>query len=92
MWWSLLGAGVVAGPIFKRLGLGSVLGYLVAGVAIGPFGLGMFADPEAILHIAELGVMMFLFVIGLEMRPARLWACVARSSASAPAGDRLRRC
>jgi glutathione-regulated potassium-efflux system protein KefB len=70
---ALLGAGVVSVPIFKRLGLGSVLGYLAAGVAIGPFGLGLFSDPQAVLHIAELGVVMFLFVIGLEMQPSRLW-------------------
>jgi hypothetical protein len=70
---ALLGAGVVAVPIFKRLGLGSILGYLAAGLAIGPFGLGLFDDPEAILHVAELGVVMFLFIIGLEMRPSRLW-------------------
>lgn len=70
---ALLGAGVVAVPIFKRLGLGSVLGYLTAGVVIGPFGIGLFTEPEAILHVAELGVVMFLFIIGLEMRPSRLW-------------------
>jgi len=70
----LLGAAVVAVPIFKRLGLGSVLGYLAAGLVIGPFGLALFADPEAILHVAELGVVMFLFIIGLEMQPSRLWA------------------
>jgi glutathione-regulated potassium-efflux system protein KefB len=69
----LLGAAVVAIPIFRRLGLGSVLGYLAAGLAIGPFGLGWFHDPQTILHIAELGVVMFLFVIGLEMRPSHLW-------------------
>ena len=71
---ALLGAGVVAVPIFKRLGLGSVLGYLTAGLIIGPYGLGLFANPQAILHIAELGVVMFLFVIGLEMQPSRLWS------------------
>ncbi len=69
----LLGAGVVAAPLFMRLGLGSVLGYLTAGVVIGPFGLGLFTNPQAILHFAELGVVMFLFVIGLEMQPSRLW-------------------
>ncbi|MEP7454385.1 monovalent cation:proton antiporter-2 (CPA2) family protein [Phyllobacterium sp. SB3] len=69
----LLGAGVVAVPLFKRLGLGSVLGYLAAGLVIGPFGLGFFSDPETILHVAELGVVMFLFIIGLEMQPTRLW-------------------
>ncbi|MEZ5781461.1 MAG: monovalent cation:proton antiporter-2 (CPA2) family protein [Rhizobiaceae bacterium] len=71
---ALLGAGVVAVPIFKRLGLGSILGYLAAGLAIGPFGLGIFSEPGAILHVAELGVVMFLFIIGLEMRPSRLWS------------------
>lgn len=70
----LLAAAVVAVPLFKRLGLGSVLGYLAAGLAIGPFGIGLFSDPQAILHVAELGVVMFLFVIGLEMQPSRLWA------------------
>ncbi|MEQ1938863.1 monovalent cation:proton antiporter-2 (CPA2) family protein [Mesorhizobium sp. CN5-321] len=70
---ALLAAGVVAVPIFKRIGLGSILGYLAAGLAIGPFGLRIFADPEAILHVAELGVVMFLFIIGLEMQPSRLW-------------------
>src|SRR5262245_2603383 len=70
----LLAAGVVAVPVFKRLGLGSVLGYLAAGLLIGPFGLGFFNDPQAILHVAELGVVMFLFIIGLEMRPSHLWS------------------
>jgi monovalent cation:proton antiporter-2 (CPA2) family protein len=71
---TLLGAAVVAVPVFKRIGLGSVLGYLAAGLAIGPFGLGLFSDPMAILHVAELGVVMFLFIIGLEMEPSRLWS------------------
>ncbi|MDZ4762401.1 MAG: monovalent cation:proton antiporter-2 (CPA2) family protein, partial [Alphaproteobacteria bacterium] len=71
---ALLAAGVIAVPIFRRLGLGSVLGYLAAGLLIGPFGFGLFNDPEAILHVAELGIVMFLFLIGLEMRPAKLWA------------------
>ena len=70
----LLAAGVIAVPIFKRIGLGSVLGYLAAGLVIGPFGLRLFSDAQAILHIAELGVVMFLFVIGLEMQPSRLWS------------------
>lgn len=71
---TLLGAAVVAVPLFKRLRLGSVLGYLAAGLVIGPFGLGLFSDAEAILHVAELGVVMFLFIIGLEMEPQRLWS------------------
>ncbi|MES3028865.1 MAG: monovalent cation:proton antiporter-2 (CPA2) family protein [Pseudomonadota bacterium] len=71
---ALLAAAVIAVPLFRKLGLGSVLGYLAAGLVIGPFGLKLFADPEAILHVAELGVVMFLFLIGLEMRPAKLWS------------------
>ena len=71
---ALLAAGVIAVPIFRRLGLGAVLGYIAAGVLIGPHAFGLFNDPEAILHVAELGVVMFLFLIGLEMRPAKLWA------------------
>jgi glutathione-regulated potassium-efflux system protein KefB len=71
---ALLATAVVAAPLFRRLGLGSVLGYLAAGLAIGPFGFGLFRDPENILHVAEFGVVMFLFLIGLEMRPQKLWA------------------
>ncbi|MFW9318968.1 monovalent cation:proton antiporter-2 (CPA2) family protein [Glaesserella parasuis] len=70
---TLLGAAIIAVPIFKRLGLGSVLGYLAAGLAIGPLGLKLFSDPQAIIHVAELGVVMFLFIIGLEMKPSHLW-------------------
>ena len=71
---TLLSAAVIAAPLAKRLGLGAVLGYLAAGLVIGPFGFGVFTEPATILHVAELGVVMFLFVIGLEMRPSRLWA------------------
>ena len=71
---TLLGAAVVAVPLFKRIGLGSVLGYLAAGLAIGPFGLALVTDAQTILHVAELGVVMFLFVIGLEMKPSHLWS------------------
>lgn len=70
----LLAVGVIAAPLFKRLGLGSVLGYLSAGLLVGPSGLGVFDDPQTILHIAELGVVMLLFLIGLEMQPRRLWS------------------
>lgn len=69
----LLGAGVLAVPIFRWLGLGSVLGYLAAGLLIGPFGIGLFNDAQALMHVAELGVVLFLFTIGLEMRPTKLW-------------------
>src|SRR5437588_5925495 len=71
---ALLGAGVVAVPLFKRIGLGAVVGYLAAGIAIGPFGLRLFIDPASILSVAQLGVVMLLFVIGLELKPSRLWA------------------
>lgn len=70
----LMGAAVVAVPLFRRLGLGSVLGYFAAGALVGPSVLGLFTDPDTILHFAELGVVMFLFVIGLELRPQKLWA------------------
>ncbi len=69
----LLGASVVAVPLFRRLGLGSVLGYLCAGLLIGPSALALVNDPLTLMHIAELGVVMFLFIIGLEMRPRKLW-------------------
>lgn len=70
---ALLASAVIAVPLFKRLGLGSVLGYLAAGLVIGPYGFGWFNDPQTILHVAELGVVIFLFVIGLEMNPTHLW-------------------
>lgn len=70
----LLAAGVVAVPLFRKLGLGSVLGYFAAGALVGPSIFGFFTDPATILHFSELGVVMFLFVIGLEMRPGKLWA------------------
>ncbi len=68
-----LAAAVVVVPIAKRSGLGSVLGYLIAGVAIGPFGLTLITNPEDILHFAEFGVVMMLFLIGLELEPRMLW-------------------
>jgi monovalent cation:proton antiporter-2 (CPA2) family protein len=69
-----LTAAVVSVPIAKRLGLGSVLGYLVAGVAIGPFVLGLVGDDrQDVLHFAEFGVVMMLFLIGLELQPSLLW-------------------
>lgn len=69
-----LAAAVLFVPLFKRLGLGAVLGYLAAGLAIGPGGFGLIGDVESILHISEFGVVLLLFVIGLELQPARLWA------------------
>lgn len=71
---ALLAAMVVAATLFRRFGLGAVLGYLAAGLLIGPSALGVVREPEAVLRVAEFGVVMFLFIIGLEMRPARLWS------------------
>ena len=71
---ALLAAGTIAVPLFKRLGLGAVLGYLAAGLLLGPSGIGLISDPASILAAAELGVVLFLFIIGLEMEPSRLWA------------------
>jgi len=68
-----LTAGLVAVALSKRLGFGSVLGYLAAGIAIGPAVLGLISDPEHILHFAELGVVFLLFIVGLELQPSRLW-------------------
>ncbi len=67
------GAAVIAVPLFKRLKLGAILGYLIAGVVIGPSVLNFISDPYTILHFAELGVVLLLFVIGLELEPAVLW-------------------
>ncbi len=69
----LLAAATIAVPLTRRFGLGSVLGYLLAGVAIGPSGMGLVSDVDRIADIAELGVVMLLFLIGLELRPRRLW-------------------
>jgi len=69
----LLAASVIIVPFFKRLGLGSVLGYLAAGALLGPSCLRVFTDSKTLMSFAELGVVMLLFIIGLELRPARLW-------------------
>jgi monovalent cation:proton antiporter-2 (CPA2) family protein len=68
-----LAAATVAVPLFTRAGLGGILGYLAAGVLIGPFALGLVTDPEQTAKFAEFGVVLLLFLIGLELRPARLW-------------------
>jgi len=68
-----LAAAVLAVPLFKRLGLGSVLGYLIAGILIGPYALQLISDPEQVLHFAEFGVVLLLFLIGLELEPDRVW-------------------
>lgn len=69
-----LGATVLAVPLFRRLHLSAILGYLAAGVIIGPSGLGVIDDGEGVMHIAEFGVVLLLFVIGLELQPSRLRA------------------
>jgi monovalent cation:proton antiporter-2 (CPA2) family protein len=69
-----LGAGVIAVPIFTRLGAGSVLGYLVAGIAIGPWGMRLITAPQTVLHFAELGIVLLLFLVGLELNVARVWS------------------
>lgn len=68
-----LTAAVLVVPIAKRSGLGAILGYLLAGIAIGPFGLKLITNPDDILHFAEFGVVMMLFLIGLELQPKTLW-------------------
>ncbi|WP_029046671.1 glutathione-regulated potassium-efflux system protein KefC [Cupriavidus sp. amp6] len=67
-------AAVVAVPLARRSGLGAVLGYLLAGAAIGPFALRLVSDVESILHFSEFGVVLMMFVIGLELEPRKLWA------------------
>lgn len=69
----LLIAAVIAVPLFKKLKLGSVLGYLAAGLAVGPWGTRLISDVESILHFSEFGVVLLLFLIGLELNPSRLW-------------------
>jgi monovalent cation:proton antiporter-2 (CPA2) family protein len=66
-------AAVIAVPLSRRFGLGSILGYLIAGIIIGPWGLGLIQRIDATLHFAELGVVLLLFIIGLELQPTRLW-------------------
>jgi glutathione-regulated potassium-efflux system protein KefB len=69
-----LGAGIIAVPIFTRLGAGAVLGYLVAGIVIGPWGLRLITDAQTVLHFAELGIVLLLFLVGLELNVTRVWS------------------
>lgn len=69
-----LSAAVIAVPLSKALGLGAIIGYLAAGMAIGPWGLGLVTNVEDILHFAEFGVVLMLFLVGLELEPKRLWS------------------
>ncbi|WP_285412998.1 glutathione-regulated potassium-efflux system protein KefC [Variovorax sp. efr-133-TYG-130] len=68
-----LSAAVLVVPLSKALGLGSIIGYLVAGIAIGPWGLGLVSSVQDVLHFAEFGVVLMLFLVGLELEPKRLW-------------------
>lgn len=68
-----IASAVILVPIFQKLGLGSILGYLVAGIIVGPFGLSLVHETEMLKHFAELGVILLLFIIGLEIQPAKLW-------------------
>ncbi len=68
-----LAAAVIAVPVAKKLGLGSIIGYLVAGIAIGPWGLKLVTNVQDILAFAEFGVVLMLFLVGLELEPKRLW-------------------
>jgi CPA2 family monovalent cation:H+ antiporter-2/glutathione-regulated potassium-efflux system ancillary protein KefC len=63
----------IAVPIAKKLGLGSILGYLIAGIVIGPFGLSLINDVETVMHFTEFGIVMMLFLVGLELKPSLLW-------------------
>ncbi len=69
-----LSAAVIAVPLSRALGLGSIIGYLAAGMAIGPWGIGLVSNVQDILHFAEFGVVLMLFLVGLELEPRRLWS------------------
>jgi monovalent cation:proton antiporter-2 (CPA2) family protein len=69
-----IGSAIVLVPIFKYLGFGSVLGYLIAGIVVGPYGLKFIGDAESVMHFAEIGVVLLLFMIGLEIQPFKLWS------------------
>ena len=68
-----LGAAVLAVPLARLLGLGAIIGYLAGGIAIGPFGLKLVTDAQTMLEFSEFGVVLMLFLVGLELQPRRLW-------------------
>jgi Kef-type K+ transport system membrane component KefB len=68
-----IGSSVILVPIFHRLGFGSIIGYLMAGILVGPSGFKLISDSQSILHFAEFGVVILLFIIGLEIQPRKLW-------------------
>src|SRR5215472_11448582 len=84
----LLAAAVVAVSLFRFLRLSSILGYVAAGLVIGPWGLNLVGDVDRITNASQFGIVLLLFIIGLELQPTRLWSCAAPCSASA----RLRSC
>ncbi|HEY1142964.1 MAG TPA: cation:proton antiporter, partial [Sphingomicrobium sp.] len=69
----MLGAALVFVTIFRRLGLGATLGYIVGGAVIGPQILGLIREPEAVMSVSEIGIALLLFIVGLELNPSRLW-------------------
>ena len=69
-----IGSAIILVPVFKYLGFGSVLGYLIAGIVVGPYGLKLIGDAESVMHFAEIGVVLLLFMIGLEIQPFKLWS------------------
>ena len=69
----MLGAALVFVTLFRKLGLGATLGYIVGGAIIGPYALGLIGDPEAVMRVSEIGIAFLLFLVGLELNPGRLW-------------------
>src|SRR5579872_5505563 len=69
----MLSVALVFVTLFRRLGLGATLGYIVAGALIGPSVLGLFTEPEAILNVSDFGIALLLFIVGLELQPRQLW-------------------
>ena len=69
----MLGAALLFVTLFRKLGLGATLGYIVGGAIIGPYALGIVGDPEAIMRVSEIGIAFLLFLVGLELHPSRLW-------------------
>jgi len=69
----MLGAALIFVTLFRKLGLGATLGYIVGGAAIGPYTLGLIGDPEAVMRVSEIGIAFLLFLVGMELNPSRLW-------------------
>ena len=71
---AFLAAAALFVPIFKRIGLGSIVGYLAAGISLGPWGIGLVTDLEAVRELADLGIVLLMFLVGLDLNPQRLWS------------------